>query len=146
MTTAILLIALAAELIGLPRVNAAVIPAAAPVVAEPTGHRREVPQARAAKPSGPSLRGRASWHATGRDGLYAAAGPALRRWLGPGWRGSLVVVVRGDGRRVTVRLNDYCPCTHRPIKAIDLSDEAMARLGGLSAGVLRVRIYRARHY
>lgn len=86
------------------------------------------------------LRGWATWYDAPsiRD---AAAGPALRRWLGRDWRGSWVVVRRGDAS-VRVRLTDWCACGSRngAPTLLDLDDRAFARLGRLSAGVLRVWI------
>jgi hypothetical protein len=84
------------------------------------------------------LRGSASWFAT--PGLTAAAGPGLRSWLGPGWRGETVLVC-SDGC-VQVRLTDWCQCSkgERRERLIDLSDGAFARIGTLSAGVIRVTI------
>ena len=82
------------------------------------------------------LTGSANWHATGRDGRYAAACRPLRRAMGPGWRGEQVIVTRRDTPRfLVVTLNDWCAST---TKTIDLSDEAFDYLGRLSAGVLRV--------
>lgn len=93
--------------------------------------------------SGSHIRGTATWHATGRNGMYAAAGPALRRAIGRGWRGR-VVTVCADGSCIRLTLNDYCPCgekSRRPDKLIDLSDEAFGRLAPLSRGVLRAVVW-----
>lgn len=68
----------------------------------------------------------------------AAAGPALRAWLGPAWRGQLVTVSRGD-RSVTVRLIDWCACHGR---VADLYATAFAELAPLARGVLRVEVRR----
>ena len=90
-------------------------------------------------PSGAPIRGRASWYPA--SGRIAAAGPALRRALGPGWRGSVVMVSAG-GRSVVVRLTDWCQCyrgTDRE-RLVDLGSEAFAELAPLSAGLVRVRI------
>lgn len=68
----------------------------------------------------------------------AAAGPRLRSWLGSGWRGQTVRVC--SGACITVRLTDWCLCGHG--RVIDLDSRSFARLGPLSAGVLRVVITR----
>jgi len=87
------------------------------------------------------IRGYATWHATGRNGLYAAAGPALRRALGPGWRNELVLVVKGR-KAVQVRLSDWCACgrRHGEPTLLDLSDEAYDYLGRLSSGIMHVTV------
>ena len=80
--------------------------------------------------------GIASWHATGRDGLYAAAGPALR--IGD-WRGRQVEVCRNVTdipACIVVTLNDVM----RAERLIDLSDEAFAALAPLSVGLVRVSV------
>lgn len=82
------------------------------------------------------LGGRASWY--GARGNIAAAGPALRDFLGPHWRGTLVRVTAG--RSVVVRLTDWCRCPHG--RLIDLSDDAFRQLAPLSVGVLGVSIAR----
>lgn len=115
----------------------------------PSERASALTQSKPARSSSPAVRlggrlaaGVASWYGTGRNGLYAAAGPALRSALGPRWRGRRVAVLF-NGRRVVVTLNDYCPCgerSKRPDKLIDLSDEAFRRLAPLSRGVLRVTI------
>lgn len=79
--------------------------------------------------------GVASWYATGPANV-AAAGPALRRSLGPHWRGTLVLV-EANGRQVVVRLGDWCACRTR---IIDLPASAFARLAPLSVGVIRVSV------
>jgi rare lipoprotein A (peptidoglycan hydrolase) len=76
--------------------------------------------------------GIASWYATGPDGLYAAAGPALR--VGA-WRGRVVTVCATVCIRV--RLIDWCACRGR---LIDLSDESFSRLAPLSRGLVRVEV------
>jgi hypothetical protein len=85
------------------------------------------------------LRGRASWYAA--DGFVAAAGPALRRALGRGWRGTLVRVSAG-GRSVTVRLSDWCQCYRGTSteRLLDLSNSAFAAIAPLSTGLVDVRI------
>ena len=81
--------------------------------------------------------GIASWYGTGPDGLYAAAGPALR--VGD-WRGSTVTVCAE--RCIRVRLTDYCECyagTDRE-RIVDLSDDAFRALAPLSRGLVRVTV------
>lgn len=87
----------------------------------------------------PDLRGRASWYST--SGSIAAAGPALRRALGPGWRGTWIRVSAG-GRAVVVRLDDWCQCYRGEARErlIDLSDDDFAVLAPLPVGVLRVTV------
>jgi rare lipoprotein A (peptidoglycan hydrolase) len=88
-----------------------------------------------------ALGGYATWYGTGPDGLYAAAGPALRAALGRHWRGSHVLVCRST-KCVEVRLNDWCACgpRHGYSTLLDLSDEAFAALAPLSRGVIRVAV------
>lgn len=83
-----------------------------------------------------SVTGKASWHATGRSGLYAAACRSLRQAIGPDWRGRTVLVAVGR-KAVEVRLNDWCGSRD---KTIDLSDEAFRYFAPLSRGVLRVTV------
>lgn len=91
-----------------------------------------------------NISGKASWHATGRSGLYAAACKKLRVAIGPGWRGEHVIV-EYNGRWLGVVLNDWCG-SHD--KLIDLSDEVFRELtatkrypnGRLSMGVIRVAV------
>ena len=82
------------------------------------------------------LTGRARWYGTGRDGLYAAAGCALRKAMGD-WRGRHVLVAYRR-RAVEVRLNDAVGGCTRTL--IDLSDEAFRYLAPLSRGVIRVTV------
>lgn len=84
------------------------------------------------------LAGRSACHHAYPSGLYAAAGPALRRG---DWRGSKVEVCRGDVC-VVVTLVDWCGCyagTERE-RAIDLYADAFRRLAPLERGVIRVTI------
>lgn len=84
------------------------------------------------------LRGTATWYCQpGRsacavgwrwDGPYAAAGPGLRRALGPNWRGRWVTVASG-GRAIRVRLIDWCACPFGN-RLIDLYARQMVRLAG----------------
>lgn len=107
-----------------------------PVIApQPRTHREKGDE----KPLAHRLSGQASWYCrAGRSichyrypdtpgfDAYAAAGPALRRAIGPGWRGS-VVTVNG----IRVRLVDWCQCYRglRHEKAIDLYYDVFARTG-----------------
>lgn len=84
----------------------------------------------------PLIGGRATWYPA--TGAVAAAGPALRHYLGRGWRGSLVEV-RYRGRGVVVRVSDWCAC---PRRLLDLSDDAFRALAPLSRGVIGVSIVR----
>lgn len=85
------------------------------------------------------LAGVASWYRT--PGLTSAAGPALRRALGPDWRGRTVTVRAGD-REVTVRLTDWCQCFRGTAteRLIDLSDDAFRELAPLSRGLVAVTV------
>lgn len=93
------------------------------------------PRPRATSGRREGLRGRASWFDAAPG--VAAAGPALRKALGPHWRHSVVLVTAG-GRSVLVRLTDWCGCPHGRI--IDLSDDAFRELAPLPVGVLTVRV------
>ena len=79
------------------------------------------------------VRGTASWYRWHPG--EAAAGPALRRALGPGWRGMRVTVCAG--RCVVVRLTDWCACRDR---VIDLDVRAFARLAAPSRGLVSVSV------
>jgi hypothetical protein len=87
-----------------------------------------------------TLSGIATWYdSTGG----AAAGPDLRAALGPGWRGSSVVVTRADqGAGVIVQLTDFCACGARNgvPTLIDLDRESFAVLALPSAGIVSVTI------
>ena len=69
----------------------------------------------------------------------AAAGPALRQWLGPDWRGSTVRVC--SRACVTVTLTDWCACSGE--RVVDLDRRDFARLAPLSVGVVAVTITEA---
>jgi len=73
-----------------------------------------------------------SWHPN-----EAAAGPALRRSLGPGWRGATVRVCSLH-RCVTVRLSDWCLCPGGRI--VDLDRRSFVQLAPLSRGVIPVTV------
>lgn len=83
-------------------------------------------------------RGVASWFVASESS--AAAGPALRAFLGPSWRGQRVRVSAG-GRSVVVTLSDWCLCiVGRSERLIDLSASAFSRLAPLPAGLVRVEV------
>ena len=71
----------------------------------------------------------------------AAAGPALRAFLGPKWRGQTVRVCAG-GRCVTVKLSDWCQCYG--VRVIDLDRASFAALASPALGLIDVQIWRAR--
>ena len=81
------------------------------------------------------VRGIASWYRyiPGR----AAAGPALRRALGPAWRGHLVQVCRVE-RCLAVRLTDWCQCYGS--RVLDLDVRSFARLGSPALGLVWVEV------
>ena len=91
--------------------------------------------------SGNVRRGIASWYAYVPG--HAAAGPELRRMLGPSWRGTTVRVCAG-GRCVRVVLSDWCQCWKgtRSERLIDLDSRAFARLAPLPRGLVRVEVTR----
>ena len=95
---------------------------------EPTGNPG------AARP----LRGYATWYSSPSG---AAAGPALRDALGPGWRGRSVVVA-SSGASVVVRLTDWCACGARNgvPTLLDLPRDDFAALALPSAGIVRVTV------
>ena len=83
----------------------------------------------------PVVTGRATWfHAPDHT---AAAGPALRKALGRGWRGTTVRVCH-DGRCERLRLQDWCGCPNG--RVIDLSHRVFRRFEPLWRGVMRVRV------
>lgn len=87
-----------------------------------------------------SVSGYATWYSVG-SGIYAAAGPALRNALGPGWRGRYVLVCSGP-RCVRVKLIDWCACgeRHGQPTVIDLSRDAFEVLARASRGVIAVAV------
>ena len=91
----------------------------------------------AIRPSTVALEGRATWYAY-RSG-QAAAGPALRAFLGPHWRGKTVLVCSG-GRCVRALLSDWCACGGG--RVIDLDRRLFAALAAPSRGVIRVTVTR----
>jgi hypothetical protein len=88
------------------------------------------------------VRGLATWY-DAPSKQDAAAGPALRRFLGRDWRGSWVRVMRGSAT-VTVILTDWCACgsRHGQPTLLDLDDQAYRELAPLSSGVVTVRVER----
>lgn len=98
---------------------------------------------------GPSrqLRGTATWYCSpGRSTCssgfraerhVAAASLRLRRAIGPGWRGTTVVVSTGS-RSVSVVLVDTCGCPDG--RLVDLYASAFDDLARLSRGVLKVSV------
>lgn len=118
----------------------AVTPAVAGEDSEPSPGRITSPEptsTRAAASVEPdtaiTLSGIASWFDS--PGGVSAAGPVLRRELGPGWRGT-VVTVCADTCIETV-LGDWCAC---PKRLIDLHAPIFAALAPLSKGLLRVEV------
>ena len=102
----------------------------------------------APEPTPASLRGVASWYCLpGRSpctagwsssGAYAAAGPALRALLGPGWSGRRVRVEGQRGGSLSVVLIDWCACPGGRI--VDLYAAAFRVLAPLDAGLVEVEI------
>jgi rare lipoprotein A (peptidoglycan hydrolase) len=86
--------------------------------------------------TGASVSGIASWYAW--HAREAAAGPALRAFLGPHWRGTFVAVCAK--RCIWVRLTDFCQCYG--VRVIDLNRDDFAKLAPLSAGLIQVQIIR----
>lgn len=109
-----------------------------PLPSPPTNGKRpaSVETPGTARPSRGHLQGTATWYRW-RPG-EAAAGPALRAFLGPSWRGS-VVTVRAGSRAVRVRLTDWCECGAGRI--VDLDVRTFSRLVQPSRGILRVEVY-----
>ena len=88
------------------------------------------------------LAGVASWYATGPQGPgHAAADKRLQRWLGRGWRGSIVnVCTRDRSTCVEVRVDDTCGCPgHR---VIDLNPEDFMILAPTRLGLTPVEVVR----
>lgn len=93
-------------------------------------------------PSQPAtLTGVASWYWWHQD--QAAAGPALRDWLGKDWRGTKVRVTAGDNS-VVVTLTDWCQCLKGDSRerVIDLDVRSFARLAKASKGLTKVEVSR----
>lgn len=92
----------------------------------------------AASMSGHSITGIASWYRYVPGG--AAAGPALRRALGPGWRGTVVTVCAGDRCVYGIALSDWCGCNTANEKLIDLDRASFAQLADPSRGIVKVTV------
>lgn len=86
---------------------------------------------------GRSVSGIASWYRYHRG--QAAAGPALRRFLGPGWRGEIVKVCRG-----TVCLRLMLTDWMRADRLIDLDPRDFAVFAPVSRGLVRVTVSRVK--
>lgn len=124
-----------------PIVSVPALPSPAPVVipaVDPPGLTSGNLRARGSIAE-PIIGGRATWYPA--SGNIAAAGPALRHYLGKHWRGTLVSVCHRS-RCLVVRLGDYCGCHGNGGRLIDLSDDAFAQLAPLSRGVIAVSITR----
>ena len=89
------------------------------------------------QPAHDALSGLATWYAAPAGA--AAAGPALRAFLGRSWRGTRVLVC-ASGRCVRVTLSDWCACGGG--RVVDLDAAAFAALAPLSRGVVRVTVAR----
>ena len=88
----------------------------------------------AIRPSGTALHGLSTWYRY-VDG-QAAAGPALRAFLGANWRGT-VVTVTANGHSVTARLTDFCQCPGG--RVIDLDRRSFAALVGFLVAKVAAR-------
>lgn len=91
----------------------------------------------------PPVTGVASWYDW--KPREAAAGPALRAMLGPGWRGRYVYVSRRTctvagcvTRTAKVRLTDTCQCYGT--RVIDLDRETFRLFASPSLGLVRVSV------
>jgi len=111
-------------------------PLAAVVLALALSHAVPAPHA-VTSPPRTALRGTATYYAY-RTG-QAAAGPALRAFLGKNWRGT-VVTVTANGRTVTARLTDWCLCSSA--RVVDLDKRSFAKLADPSRGVIHVTVSR----
>jgi hypothetical protein len=123
---------------------ASAAPAAVTVPVATAGPRRQpdvrpTAERKAPRPPRMARGGVATWFAAPAG--TAAAGPALRRFLGRDWRGS-VVRVCAAGRCIRVALTDGCACRARSGRPtfVDLAAADFARLAPLSRGVLDVRV------
>ena len=100
----------------------------------PPPSSRAAPATRRASASA-RLSGWATWYRYVPGG--AAAGPALRRALGAGWRGSRVTVCAA--RCVRVTLSDWCWCP-KGNRIVDLDARSFAVLAPLGAGLVAVTV------
>ena len=114
-------------------------PVATPVsaVAQTVERRVEAAKAAGSIPAPDTISGLATWYSW--HPAEAAAGPALRSWLGSSWRGTVVWVTSGN-RSVSVRLTDFMVSGR---SLVDLDSRSFAKLAPLSTGVLHVTITRA---
>ena len=107
-----------------------------------------VAKAVASKPASPPahrIAGQGSWYCSSTSpctkgypsGLYAAAGPALRAFLGSGWRGSTVTIC-GKQSCIRATLIDSCTCA----RLVDLYSMAFQQLAPLSRGVVSITVSR----
>jgi len=103
---------------------------AATVIATPIKHIEQQPHHLPAR----HISGIASWYSYRSH--QAAAGPALRRFLGTHWRGSHVIVCAKTCIRVTI--TDWM----RADKLIDLNKSDFAHLAPTSRGIIRVKVTR----
>jgi len=83
-----------------------------------------------------SISGQATWYRYHPG--QVAAGPALRAWLGKGWRGTTVMVCAKTC--ISTRLTDWCLCRGKRI--VDLDSRSFRALAPLSQGVVRVTVSR----
>lgn len=104
--------------------------------------------------TGKSLVGIATWycdppisgcmkiHPTG--GYYAAAGPSLRKALGPNWRGTVLTVCGSSKHHIAINcvfgvvLADWCACGDN--HPIDLYSDVFKKIGPLYLGRVKVII------
>ncbi len=122
------------------------IPSPSPVATETPG--RGLTPGRTPTPSVQAsleLAGVATWY-RGVPG-QAAAGPALRAALGPGWRGrDVLVCATSAGEQASstvcarVQLTDWCACMDRPggPTLVDLDRRTFALLAAVGRGVVTV--------
>ena len=112
---------------------------------QPSPHLIVVPRG-SSQPSSHRASGTASWYCghgsactRGFDASCrcAAAGPSIRRLLGPAWRGRSVLVRSGPSS-VRVRLVDWCACPGG--RLLDLYSDAFQRLAPLSRGLVKVTV------
>lgn len=121
--------------ISLPTATMAVVSEVATIPTPTEGITHAVPEVSIR----PTLTGVASWYRYVVG--HAAAGPALRAFLGDNWRGQTVTVTM-NGRSVSVKLSDWCQCYEgeRSERIIDLDDRAFAALAPVSRGLIQVTV------
>jgi hypothetical protein len=120
-----------------PSAASSAVPTAFPT-AKPT-RAPSTPRPAAPRLGAATLSGVATWYDDG-PGNYAAAGPLLRAFLGPNWRGQTIVVCSGD-RCIRAHVSDWCLCSHGR-RLVDLSATLFSRLAPLGRGVIRVEVSR----